>query len=129
MLIDANSLEINGTKMAQYLLEVEYGYNKVWASDSGRNMASVMSGTYLGVVVKLKLKFRKTTQTELEDLAQILDTAFQTTTYYDPKLKRANTITTYTGDWATLNKHTFSNVAKANESFNISVIAIAPRGE
>lgn len=127
MLTDKDSLIIDNLKMAQYLTEVEFGYNKMWGPDTGRNMKARMSGTYLGVIVKLKLSFRKLSQAELETLAPILDKAWQTTTYYDPKLKRLNTIETYTGDWATRNRNTFSNVAKANEPFEISVIAVEPR--
>ena len=127
MLINKQSLKINNINMADYITEVEFGYNKAWASDSGRNMKASMSGTFLGVVVKLKLTFKPLTQTELETLAPILDSAWQSTTYYDPVLRRLNTITTYTGDWATRNKNTFTNVARANESFPISVIATDPR--
>lgn len=127
MLTDKDSLIIDNLKMAQYLTEVEFGYNKMWGPDTGRNMKARMSGTYLGVIVKLKLSFRKLSQAELETLAPILDKAWQTTTYHDPKLKRLNTIETYTGDWSTRNRNTFTNVAKANEPFEISVIAVEPR--
>lgn len=127
MYINKNSLIINNLNIGQYLIEVEYGYNKVWGNDTGRNLKFKMTGTFGGVVVKLRLKFRKLSQTELELLAPILDSAFQTTSYYDPVLRRQNPIETYTGDWATLNRSTFTNVAKANESFTISVIATTPR--
>lgn len=126
MFIDANSLIINGVNMGQYLLQVEYGYNKVWGPDTGRNLKAKTTGTFLGVVVKLKLTFRKLTRQELELLAPILDSAWQQTTYYDP-IKGTRTMETYTGDWAILNKSTFIKHAKANESFDISVIATEPR--
>lgn len=109
--------------MGQYVTEVEYGYNKLWSSDSGRNLAGVQSGTLIGIFPKLKVNFRKLTKEELELIAPILDKPTQNVTYYDPVLKRAYTISTYTGDWATLNRNTFENVAKANESFSISFIA------
>lgn len=126
MFIDKESLIINNVSMGQYLLQVEYGYSKVWGPDTGRNLKFKMTGTFGGVVVKLKLTFRKLTQAELELLAPILDSAWQQTTYYDP-VKRTRTMETYTGDWATLNKSTFIKHAKANESFDISVIATEPR--
>lgn len=128
MFLDKDSLFINNVNLGQYLVEVEYRYNKTWGKDSGRNLLAEMSGTFLGVVVKLKLTFRKLTQQELELLAPILDSAWQQTTYYDPVKKAMTTMDTYTGDWATLNKSTFINHAKANESFSISVIAVRPRG-
>jgi hypothetical protein len=109
--------------MGKYITEVEYGYNKLWANDSGRNLAGVMTGTLIGIFPKIKLNFRKLTRTELELLAPILDKATQNFTYYDPVKKSKITISTYTGDWATLNRNTFTNVAKANESFSISFIA------
>jgi len=123
MYIDKNSLIIDNVNMSDYVTQVEYGYNKVWGGDTGRNMAGSMSGTLLGIIVKLKLTFKPTTQAELEALVPILDSAFQSTTYYDPLKKASVTMNTYTGDWSTLNKNTFSNIARANGSFTISVIA------
>ena len=127
MFINKNSLTINGVNIGQYLLEVEYGYNKLWSSDSGRNLAGTQTGTLIGVFPKLKLTFGPLTQAELEYLAPILDSATQSTTYYDPVKRAMTTMSTYTGDWATTNKNTFSNVATANESFSISVIARSRR--
>lgn len=123
MFIDKNSIIIDGINIGQYITEAEYGYNKLWANDSGRNLAGVQSGTLIGIFPKIKLNFIKLTQSELELIAPILDKATQNLTYYDPVLKGMTTISTYTGDWATLNKNTFSNVARANESFSISFIA------
>ena len=127
MYIDKNSLIIDGVNMGQYLTEVEYGYNKLWGEDSGRNLNGDQTGTFLGVFPKLRLTFRELTQAELEILVPILDTATQNVTYYDPYKKALTTMTTYTGDWATTNKNIFTNVANANESFQISFIARSKR--
>lgn len=123
MYINKDSLIIDGINMGKYITEVEYGYNKLWASDSGRNLAGVQSGTLIGIFPKLKLNFIKLTQKELETIAPILDRATQNVTYYDPVLKKMTTMSTYTGDWATLNRNSFTDVARANESFSISFIA------
>lgn len=123
MYINKDSLIIDGINMGKYITEVEYGYNKLWASDSGRNLAGVQSGTLIGIFPKLKLNFIKLTQKELETIAPILDKATQNVTYYDPVLKKMTTMSTYTGDWATLNRNSFTDVARANESFSISFIA------
>lgn len=123
MLINKDSLKVNGIDFAQYITQVEYGYNKLWGSDSGRNLNGDQTGTLLGIFPKLKLSFRKLSQQELETISPILDSATQDVTYYDPTLKKLYTMSTYTGDWATLNRNTFTNVAKANESFDISFIA------
>ena len=123
MFINKDSLLVNNTNIGQYILSCEYGYNKIWGKDSGRNMLAENTGTLLGIFPKLKITFRKLTQAELELLAPMFDSANQETTYYDPVLKRLYTMSTYTGDWATLNKNSFVNVARANESFTISFIA------
>ena len=39
MFINPNSITINGVSMGQYITEAKYGYNKLWSSDSGRNLA------------------------------------------------------------------------------------------
>ena len=81
------------------------------------------SGTLIGIFPKLKVNFIKLTREELELLAPILDKPSQNVTYYDPVKKTNVTISTYTGDWSTLNRNSFENVARANESFSISFIA------
>ena len=58
----------------------------------------------------------------LEDIAEILDSATQTVSYYDPYLKRLNTMTTYTGDWTLVNR----GIAQ-NQSFSISFISVSKR--
>lgn len=123
MYVNKDSLIIDGINMAEYVTEVEYGFNKLWANDSGRNLAGTQSGTLIGIFPKLRVNFKKLTKNELELLAPILDKAQQETKYYDPVKKEMTTMSTYTGDWATLNRNLFSNVARANESFSISFIS------
>jgi hypothetical protein len=122
MYLDKDSFIMDEINMGQYLTEVEFAYNKLWANDSGRNLAGTQSGTLIGIFPKFKLSFRKLTKEELQLIAPILDKATQNTTYDDP-VKGKITISTYTGDWSTLNRSTFSNVVKANEPFSISVIS------
>ena len=126
MYLDKDSFIMDGLNMGKYLTEIEFAYNKLWASDSGRNLAGTQSGTLIGIFPKFKLSFRKLTKEELQLIAPILDKATQNTTYDDP-VKGRITISTYTGDWSTLNRSTFSNVANANEPFSISVISIKKR--
>lgn len=133
MFLNENSFQIKISGMndflslGQYLLQVEYGYNKLWGPDTGRNLKGKTTGTFLGIVDKFKLTVRKLTQQELELLSPIFNAPWQTVKYYNPDEKQMINIETYTGDWATLNRTTFENVAKANESFDISVIATTPR--
>lgn len=126
MLIDKNAITINGVSMGQYLVEAKYGYNKLWANDSGRNLAGVMSGTLIGIFPKIILQFRALTKTELEAIVPILDASNQTVTYYDPNKKTYVTMTTYTGDYEITNKHIINGDAK-NEGFSCSFIAVRKR--
>ena len=127
MFIDKDSIQIKtgaGTyvKMGQYLVEAKYSYNKLWASDSGRNLAGAMTGTLVGIFPKLTLQFRKLTKAELELLVPLFDSASQVVKYYDPKKKAYYEMSTYTGDWELTNNSIINNKHK-NEGFSISFIA------
>ena len=126
MFIDKNSITINGVNMGQYIVEAKFNYPKLWASDSGRNLAGVMTGTLIGVFPKLILQFRKLTKAELEVIVPILDSARQTVTYYDPNKKNNVTMTTYTGDYEITNKYIIGNNRK-NEGFSCSFISTRKR--
>lgn len=126
MFIDKNSITIDGINMGQYIVEAKYGYNKLWSSDSGRNLAGTQSGTLLGIFPKIILQFRKLTKSELEIIVPILDSARQTITYYDPNKKTNVTMTTYTGDYEITNKYIIGNDRK-NEGFSCSFIAVSRR--
>ena len=126
MFINANSITINGVSMGQYLVEVKYGYNKLWADDTGRNLAGTMSGTLKGIFPKLILQFRKLTKAELEIIVPILDSANQTVTYYDPNKKENVTMITYTGDYEIVNKNIIEGNTK-NEGFSCSFISVSKR--
>ena len=132
MFIDKNSIKvkINGMNdylsLGQYLVEAKYGYNKLWSSDSGRNLAGTQSGTLIGIFPKIILQFRRLNKTELETIAPILDASSQSLQYYDPNKKATVTMATYTGDYEIVNKHIISNNAK-NEGFSCSFIATRKR--
>lgn len=126
MFLDRNSIYINGINMGQYITEAKYGYNKLWASDSGRNLAGEQSGTLIGIFPKIILQFRKLTGTELETIVPILDSVRQNVSYYDPNKQQQITIETYTGDYEISNKGMI-NSGRKNESFSCSFIAIRKR--
>ena len=83
------------------------------------------SGTLVGIFPKIVVQFRKLTQSELETLAPVLDSARQTVQYYDPNKKAMTTMTTYTGDYEIVNKGIVGHVK--NEGFQISFIATKRR--
>lgn len=125
MFINKDSLIVNGINLGRYIVQATYSYNKLWSSDSGRNLAGEQSGTLVGIFPKIVVQFRKLTQSELETLAPILDSARQTVKYYDPNKKAMTTMTTYTGDYEVVNKGIVGHVK--NEGFQISFIATKRR--
>lgn len=127
MFISKDSLKVNGINLGQYIVQATYGYSKLWAEDTGRNLAGVFSGTLLGIFPKIVVQFRKLTQTELETLAPILDSANQQVTYYDPVKKANVTMTTYTGDYEIVNKSIVGQNGIKNEGFQISFISTRRR--
>lgn len=125
MFIDKNSLIVNNINLGNYIVEARYGYNKLWSSDSGRNLAGTQSGTLIGIFPKIVVQFRKLTQTELELLTPVLDSVRQTVQYYDPNKKAMTTMTTYTGDYEVINKGIIGHIK--NEGFQISFISTKRR--
>ena len=125
MFINKDSLIVNGINLGKYIVQATYSYNKLWSNDSGRNLAGVQSGTLIGIFPKIVVQFRKLTQTELETLTPILDSARQTVQYYDPNKKAMTTMTTYTGDYEVVNKGIVGHVK--NEGFQISFISTKRR--
>ena len=126
MFIDKNSIVINGVSMGQYIVSAKYSYNKLWSSDSGRNLAGVQSGTLVGIFPKIILEFRALTKSELEIIVPILDSPSQTTTYYDPNKKTSVTMTTYTGDYEIENINIVDENIK-NKPFSCSFISVRKR--
>lgn len=118
MFIDENSLKVNELNMGSFILEAKYGYHKLWASDTGRNLAGVQSGTLIGIFPKITLQFRPLTKSEIELLAPIFDSATQNVTYYDPVKKKLITISTYTNDWEETNLNIMQN-----EPFSVAFIS------
>lgn len=125
MFINKDSLIVNGINLGRYIVQATYSYNKLWSNDSGRNLAGVQSGTLIGIFPKIVVQFRKLTQTELETLTPILDSARQTVQYYDPNKKAMTTMTTYTGDYEVINKGIVGHIK--NEGFQISFISTKRR--
>ena len=131
MFLDKNSIQVkvgSGSyiSMGQYITEAKYSYPKLWASDTGRNLAGKMSGTLVGIFPKITLQFRKLTKTELEIVVPLLDSPAQTVKYYDPKKKTTVEITTYTGDYEIANKGVVTGNRK-NSGFSCSFIAVDKR--
>lgn len=126
MFINKDSIIINGVSMGQYIVEAKYGYNKLWSSDSGRNLAGTQTGTLVGIFPKIILEFGPLTKAQMEIVAPILDSTNQTVTYYDPNKKTNVTMTTYTGDYEFSNKKIIRGNRK-NGGFSCSFVSIRKR--
>ena len=72
------------------------------------------------------MQFRKLTKAEVEYLAPTLDSAWQTTNYYDANKKTKINMATYSGDWVIDNKSIIDENHK-NEGFEWSVISVNRR--
>lgn len=125
MFINKDSLIVNDINLGRYIVQATYSYNKLWSSDSGRNLAGTQSGTLIGIFPKIVVQFRKLTKAELETLAPVLDSGRQTVKYYDPNKKAMTTMTTYTGDYEIVNKGIVGHIK--NEGFQISFISTKRR--
>ena len=122
-----DDLVINGVNITPYLTDIKFSYNKLWASDTGRSLSGKYTGTLIGIFPKFECTFRKLTQSEIQTLVPVFDSATQQTTYYDPYKQQKITIETYSGDYGFNQKNMFSRVAKAGQPFNISFIATTKR--
>lgn len=123
MFINKDAITVNNISLGQYLLSAQYEYNKLWGSDTGRNLAGKMTGTLVGIFPKITLTFRKLTKAEMNIIAPILDSATQSFVYYDPSLNRNVSMETYTGDYS----YTNNRITNKNDSFNISFISVEKR--
>jgi len=122
MFLNKDSIIINDISIGKYIVEAKFQYNKLFASDSGRNLAGKMTGTLIGIFPKLILQFRPLTKEELNIIAPILDSANQSVTYYDPNKNENVTMTTYTGDWEITN-----TTMNQNQGFSCSFISTEKR--
>lgn len=88
MLINKDSLIIDGIKMAQYLTKVKFGYHKIWGKDTGRALSGDNSGTLKGIYPKYTMTFRKLNDEEIGLMLSLFNKAENKVTSYNPDLKK-----------------------------------------
>ena len=88
MLIDKESLIIDGVYMAQYLTKVKFGYHKIWGKDTGRALSGDNSGTLKGIYPKITMAFRKLNEKEIGLILSLFNKAENKVTFYNPDLKK-----------------------------------------
>lgn len=126
MIIDKDSLIVNGLNLSPFIVEAKFGYHKIWGKDTGRNMAGTWGGTLTGIYPKITIQLRKLTKSEVEAIVPILDVANQSVSYYDPNKKRKTTMTTYTNDYEITCKNIVDEATKA-EGFSVAFISTKRR--
>ena len=90
-------LLINNVKINK-ILQYKIGYMKLWASNTGRNMAGSNRGTMIGIFPKLFIKIGKMTEDEMSEFLSLVNKASADVTYYDTEYKRQVTASFYFGD-------------------------------
>lgn len=88
MLINKESLIIDGVNMAQYLTQVKFGYHKIWGSDTGRSLSGDNSGTLKGIYPKITMTFRQLNNEEVGIILSLFNKAENKVTFYNPDLKK-----------------------------------------
>ncbi|CDD27583.1 putative uncharacterized protein [Clostridium sp. CAG:452] len=88
MLVDKNSLIIDGVKMAQYITKAKFGYHKIWGKDTGRALSGDNSGTLKGIYPKITMTFRKLNDEEISIVLSLFNKAENKVTFYNPDLKK-----------------------------------------
>lgn len=91
-------LKLNG-KNIRKIIDYDIQRNKLWSSDSGRNMAGSMKGSLVGNFPKLLLNIGPTTAEEMKELELILDSASIEVEYYNNKYGCTCTADFYAGDY------------------------------
>lgn len=88
MLVDKESLIIDGVKMAQYIIEAKFGYHKIWGKDTGRALSGDNSGTLKGIYPKITMTYRKLNAEEIGIILSLFNKAENKVTFYNPDLKK-----------------------------------------
>lgn len=98
MAISGSLLKINGTTVPN-LKTYKVSYNKLWR-DADRNMDGDIRATMVGIFPKLELEIGGTlTVTIVQSLTALLDQAFFSVEYYDPKTNAKVTANYYASDY------------------------------
>ena len=90
-------LKIDGQKVPK-IINYDVAYNKLWGSDSGRNLAGDMKATLVGVFPKIQLNIGTTTEDEMSWFLSKSNKAFITLEYYDGEIKKTRTAQFYSND-------------------------------
>lgn len=91
-------LKLNG-KTFDCIISYKLGRNKLWSSDTGRNMAGSMKGSLVGNFPKIMLEIEPLDAEEMSEIEKILDSATIEVEYYNNKYQCTCTADYYANDY------------------------------
>lgn len=91
-------LKLNG-KTFDCIISYKLGRNKLWSSDTGRNMAGSMKGSLVGNFPKIMLEIEPLDTEEMSEIEKILDSATIEVEYYNNKYQCTCTADYYANDY------------------------------
>ena len=91
-------LKLNG-KTFDCIISYKLGRNKLWSSDTGRNMAGSMKGSLVGNFPKIMLEIEPLDAEEMSELEKFLDSATIEVEYYNNKYQCTCTADYYANDY------------------------------
>ena len=97
MIYNGDLLKING-KTIPHIVTYKVSRAKMW-KDSDRNMSGDVRATFIGIFPKIQLEIGYTTQEELSELTQILDTDFFDVEWYDVRVQATTSAKYYASDY------------------------------
>lgn len=121
MAYSGDLLKINNTTVVG-LKEYKVGYNKLW-KDAERNMNGDVRASLIGVFPKLELSFRDAlTDSQIGTISSLLDQAYFSVTYFDPKSNTTKTAQYYASDYTVELLDRSRGLYKA---FNVSLVPVS----
>lgn len=112
-------IKLNG-KSFKSINNYKLGRNKLWSSDTGRNMAGSMKGSLVGRFPKIMLEIEPLDLDDMADLELVLDEESIEVEYYNNKYKCTCTADYYAGDYE---EEMSKDRTKVN-SFNVNLTPI-----
>ena len=98
MTYSGDLIKLNGQSFRS-IISYKLGRNKLWSSDTGRNMAGSMKGSLVGNFPKIMLEIEPLDGNEMSALELILDSASIEVEYYNNKYKCTCTADFYANDY------------------------------
>lgn len=89
------------------LIKYEIAYNKLWADDSGRDMAGNNKGTLIGIFPKIQVQVGPFDEDEMKTFLQKVNKAELKINWYDPEIKDIRSgVSYYINDFTVSPKNT-----------------------